>query len=210
MVAVAVSATVAATAGVTAVPTGCSQMIEADQDMAKISSVIALKTVLDVAVDYSVSKKFGLDFDPVMSGLISLGANIISSADPVNVVTGSFFLTATDMMLPGLIEEEFQLQRIYNSVVPCRGSIGKNWMLALESRLFLREEDGLIDAICMDGHVERFVLQNGEWKNRRQGDARYQLKKIPEGFVLIYIPEQKQYHYNSMGRLMFVQGKGQT
>ncbi len=92
----------------------------------------------------------------------------------------------------------------------CRGSIGKNWMLALESRLFLREEDGLIDAICMDGHVERFVLQNGEWKNRRQGDARYQLKKIPEGFVLIYIPEQKQYHYNSMGRLMFVQGKGQN
>ncbi len=115
--AAAVSATVAATAGVTAVLTGCSQMAEADQDMAKISSVIALKTVLDVAVDYSVSKKFGLDFDPVMSGLISLGANIISSADPVNVVTGSFFLTATDMMLPELIEEEFQLQRIYNSVV---------------------------------------------------------------------------------------------
>lgn len=42
--------------------------------------------------------------------------------------------------------------------------LGKNWMLGLESRLFIQEKEGLIDVVCMDGHVERFRLEEGHGK----------------------------------------------
>lgn len=68
-------------------------------------------------------------------------------------------------------------------------------MLGLESRLFICKEEGRIDAVCMDGHAERFAMEDGQWKNCRQGDSRYQLKESDqeEGFVLLYIPEGKCY-----------------
>lgn len=172
--------------------------------------IIGAETGIDVAADWATSELFGLDFDLSMSLLTALGSNIAFSIDPVNMATGGFCLAATDMLLPDLIDENFDLQRIYNSVISCTGSLGKNWMLGLESRLFIRKEEGMIDVICMDGHAERFCLEEGEWKNRRQGDRRYQLKEQPgeEGFFLLYIPEQKRYYYDSVGRLLSVQGKG--
>lgn len=85
-------------------------------------------------------------------------------------------------------------------------------MFGLESRLFIRKEEGLIDVICVDGHAERFSFEDGIWKNRRQGDCRYQLKELPEekGFVLLYIPEFRQYDYDEIGRLLSIRGHGKT
>ncbi len=174
--------------------------------------IIGGETIIDVAVDKGTSVVFDREFDLKMSLLTSLASNIAFSIDPVNMATGGFCLTATDLLLPDLMEEHFRLQRIYNSVIPCAGGLGKNWMLGLESRLFLREEEGLIDAVCTDGHAERFRLEDGKWISRRQGDARYQLKEAEtgDGFVLLYIPEHKRYDYDSMGRLLSIRGKGLT
>ena len=175
--------------------------------------IIGGETVIDVVVDWGVSMVFHQEYDLTMSILTSLASNIAFSIDPVNMATGGFCLTATDLILPDLTDGHFRLQRIYNSVIPCKGSLGKNWMLGLESRLFIREEEGLIDAVCMDGHAERFALEDGEWRNRRNGDSRYRLQKTDreeEGYVLLYIPEQKCYDYDSMGRLVSVRGKGKN
>lgn len=175
--------------------------------------IIGAETLIDFGVDYGTSILFDQEFDWRMSLLISLASNIAFSIDPVNMATGGFCLTATDLVLPDLIDEHFRLQRIYNSVIPCVGGLGKNWMLGLESRLFIREKEGLIDVICMDGHAERFCLEDGIWINKRQGDARYQLQKTvqengEDSYTLLYIPEHKQYDYDSMGRLISVRGKG--
>ena len=175
--------------------------------------IIGAETVIDFGVDYGTSELFDQEFDWKMSLLVSLASNIAFSIDPVNMATGGFCLTATDLLLPDLIDEHFRLQRIYNSVIPCIGGLGRNWMLGIESRLFIREKEGLIDVICMDGHAERFSLEEGTWKNRRQGDARYQLQKTAqedgeEIYTLLYAPEQKKYNYDKMGRLITVQGKG--
>ena len=175
--------------------------------------IIGVETLIDMGVDWITSELFDQEYDWRMSLLVSLATNIAFSIDPVNMATGGFCLTATDLLLPDLIDDHFRLQRIYNSVIPCVGGLGKNWMLGLESRLFIREKEGLIDAICMDGHAERFSLENGIWVNRRQGDARYQLRKSvqedgEDSYVLLYIPEKKQYDYDGMGRLTSVRGKG--
>ncbi len=174
--------------------------------------IIGAETVVDVGADYVASRMFNQKFDLTMSLLTSLASNIAFSIDPVDMATGGFCLTATDLSLPDLIDESFSLQRIYNSVVPCVGGLGKNWMLGLESRLFIRKEEGCIDAICVDGHAERFSFEDGIWKNRRQGDCRYQLKELPEekGFVLLYIPEFRQYDYDEGGRLLSIRGHGKT
>ncbi len=174
--------------------------------------IIGAETVVDVGVDYMTSRMFNQKFDLTMSLLTSLASNIAFSIDPVNMATGGFCLTATDLSLPDLIDQSFALQRIYNSVISCAGSLGKNWMLGLESRLFIRKEEGLIDVICVDGHAERFRFEDGIWKNRRQGDCRYQLKELPEekGFVLLYIPAYRQYDYDEMGRLLSIRGRGKT
>lgn len=157
--------------------------------------IIGAETLIDAATDWVLSCIFGYDYDVSMFVLSSLVSNIAFSIDPVNMATGGFCLTAADIVLPDLMDNFFRLQRIYNSVIPCAGDLGKNWMLRLESRLFIRKEEGRIDAVCMDGHAERFAMEDGQWKNCRQGDSRYQLKESDqeEGFVLLYIPEGKCY-----------------
>ena len=171
--------------------------------------IIGGETGIDVFTDWALSNITGQKFVWQQSLIMALSTNLVASIDPVNMATGAFFLTATDLVLPDLIENGFKLQRIYNSVLPCHGGLGKNWMLGLESRLFFREEEGLISAMCMDGHMERFRREEDEWINQREGDARYQLKKVEkDGYALIYIPEQKWYAYDDMGRLVAIHGKG--
>ncbi len=171
--------------------------------------IIGGETGIDVFTDWALSNITGQKFVWQQSLIMALSTNLVASIDPVNMATGAFFLTATDLVLPDLIENGFKLQRIYNSVLPCHGGLGKNWMLGLESRLFFREEEGLISAMCMDGHMERFRRVEDEWINQREGDARYQLKKVEkDGYALIYIPEQKWYAYDDMGRLVAIHGKG--
>ena len=172
--------------------------------------IIGAETLLDVGVDWATSKIFDTDFNLGQSVLINLASNIAFSIDPVNVANGSFSLEATDLSLPDLLCGRFAVKRFYNSVLSCEGNMGKNWMLNLESRLFLHEEEQRINVLCMDGHMERFYLEDNVYKNRRQGDQRYRLEKLPgdEGFILLYVPEQKRYFYDSMGRLMSVQGNG--
>lgn len=171
--------------------------------------IIGAETAIDVLTDYVASMITGEKFVWQSSVATALASNVVASLDPVNMATGAFCLTATDLELPDLMEGSFRLQRIYNSVLPCRGGLGKNWMLGLESRLFLREEDGLVSAICTDGHMERFSRQGGAWINRRGGDARYRLRTLEEGgYALIYIPGQTCYAYDDTGRLTAIHGKG--
>ncbi len=175
--------------------------------------IIGAETLVDFAVDWALSELFDQEFEWEMSLLTALAVNIAFSIDPVNMATGGFCLTATDLLLPDLADGYFRLQRIHNSVISCVGGLGKNWMLGLESRLFIREKEGLIDVICMDGHAERFRREDGIWVNRRQGDARYQLQETVQedgenAYALLYVPEQKYYDYDDMGRLVSVRSKG--
>ena len=172
--------------------------------------IIGAETLIDVGVDYASSQIFGTDFDLGMSVLTNLASNIAFSIDPVDMATGGFCLAATDLSLPDLWDDRFRIQRFYNSLVPCKGSMGKQWIFCLDSRLFLQDEEQKVDVVCVDGHTERFAMEDGAYQNQRQGDLRYQLHKLPEeeGFVLLYAPEQKRYYYDSMGRLLSIGGRG--
>jgi len=63
--------------------------------------------------------------------------NVKTSGDPVNVVTGSFYIDATDL----LIEDRginLEIKRKYNSTDESVGPMGKGWTFEFESRIVRR------------------------------------------------------------------------
>lgn len=172
--------------------------------------IIGAETLLDMGVEYVGSRIQGTEYEIGKSFISNLATNIVFSVDPVDMATGGFCLETTDISLPDLMDGEFRFQRFHNSCVPCKGGMGKRWRHNLESRLFLHGNQESVDVLCVDGHIEQFALYENYYVNQRQGDKRYQLNKLPEdtGFVLKYLPEHKEYYYDSMGRLLSIKGKG--
>ncbi len=72
-----------------------------------------------------------------------------SVADPVDVVTGAFYIDDVDLTLPGSFPLE--IRRNYNSQNPVIGDLGCGWKLSLNP--FLTEQDGKLYAAEADGSV---------------------------------------------------------
>ncbi|MBI4548787.1 MAG: RHS repeat protein, partial [Ignavibacteriae bacterium] len=71
-------------------------------------------------------------------------------ADPVNIVTGTFYIDEVDITLPGVFPLE--IRRNYSSANALPGDFGYGWKSSLVSYLVLAE-NGLIEAAEMDGTV---------------------------------------------------------
>ena len=69
-------------------------------------------------------------------------------ADPIDIVTGSFYIDETDLLLPAPFPLE--IRRNYNSQNPLMGDFGAGWKLSLNP--FLVEQDGNIYAAEADWH----------------------------------------------------------
>ena len=70
-------------------------------------------------------------------------------ADPVDIISGAFYIDEVDLTLPGAFS--FAIRRNYNSQNPLRGAFGYGWKLSLnpaltevDDKLFASEEDGTV------------------------------------------------------------------
>ncbi len=72
-----------------------------------------------------------------------------SVADPVDIVSGSFTIDETDLILPGPFPLE--IRRNYNSQNPLMGELGAGWKLSLNP--FLVKQDGKLLAAEVDGSI---------------------------------------------------------
>ncbi|MEX0962288.1 MAG: DUF6531 domain-containing protein, partial [Simkaniaceae bacterium] len=70
-------------------------------------------------------------------------------ADPVDIVTGSFYVDEIDLVLPGPFPLE--IRRNYNSKNPLMGKLGAGWKLSLNP--FLVNQDGKLYAAESDGTI---------------------------------------------------------
>jgi len=87
--------------------------------------------------------------------------NVCTSGDPVNVVTGSFYIDVTDL----LIEDRcinLEIKRKYNSTDESVGSMGKGWTFEFESRIERRGNE--LTYVYPDGSVKEFEKKEEEWK----------------------------------------------
>ncbi len=83
-------------------------------------------------------------------------------ADPVDVMTGAFYIDEVDLVLPGPFP--LTIRRNYNSQNPIQGSFGYGWKLSLnpylieqDNKLFAAEEDGTVISY-------RFNEQSNRWE----------------------------------------------
>lgn len=83
-------------------------------------------------------------------------------ADPVDVVTGAFYIDETDLILPGPFA--LAIRRNYSSQNPSMGDLGCGWKLSLNP--FLIEEDGKRFASELDGTniAYRYNPETSRWE----------------------------------------------
>lgn len=93
-------------------------------------------------------------------------------ADPVDAATGSLYIPAVDMRLPGL-DGDFTVSRRYESVNPRAGLLGQGWTCSAES--FLQYKGDACSVLCADGHVEGFHKKDGAWRNDKGGSGKISL-----------------------------------
>lgn len=92
--------------------------------------------------------------------------NCLYAGDPVNVASGSFYITAKDLEMPDL-SEVFRIERKYASINKNSGLLGPGWTMNLDSCLSSEEEK--VTVLCPDGHTETFRKDEGSWKNTKGG-----------------------------------------
>ncbi|AJQ29481.1 RHS repeat-associated core domain-containing protein [Pelosinus fermentans] len=125
--------------------------------------------------------------------------------DPVNVVTGSFSLRMTDLILSDL-GEDFVLTRSYESLYQNKHQhLGSRWLLSLGSRIERRQNQ--VRILLPDLHIETFEQQDGIYQNRRGGDRSLVLTEEKHGYRLQFIREKKTWDYNEFGRLTAITDK---
>ncbi|HML32131.1 DUF6531 domain-containing protein [Sporomusa sphaeroides] len=118
----------------------------------------------------------------------------------VNVVTGSFELKMTDLMICDL-GENFVLTRSYRSLCETHHHpLGSRWLLNLGCRLEQRENQ--IRILMDDFHIKTFEPKDGIYENRRGGDRSLVLTKEKYGYSLKFIHQQKNWDFNAYGRLI--------
>ena len=134
-------------------------------------------------------------------------ANVVkmkdSGLDPVDLITGSFFITMTDYIAKD-IGEDFVIQRNYESIYEnTEQPLGTKWLLNLSSHL-VRQEDK-ITILREDHKKEEFIRENGRWENKRGKDCALILTEKEGSYLLKDIQQKITYIYNSFGNLIIIE-----
>ena len=172
---------------------------------------VAIGTSTGTFIDWGKSQFTGEPFDLKSS----LGQNFAVSTigqvfgEPIDAVTGAFLITASDILLPDIMES-VRLERRYRSTDRRKGWLGLGWHFAYEGKLL---KDGeLLHVQLPEGYTAAF-LQTGEEYHDTIGNGRFRLShegltgrwKVTDGH------KRKTYFYNEKGLLETVTDRnGQT
>ena len=138
----------------------------------------------------------------LMKRLIKLGIRgllgrllcAIFGGDPVNMATGNFIYTWTDLKIGG--ETPMNFERFYNALDDYDGPLGRNWKHPYDIRLTVTK-DG-VSILFEDGHQENYSINDkgkyeppaGMFHQLTQNGSNYQLKKSDGSFL--YFNEKGQ------------------
>ena len=163
-----------------------------------------LRLVADVSLDAFVSFATTGEVNLAKLLLQNYLANKLTMADPVDAATGSLYIPAVDMRLPGL-DGDFTVSRRYESVNPRAGLLGQGWTCSAES--FLQYRGDACSVLCADGHVEGFHKKDGAWRNDKGGSGKISLAYDAGQnlFVMHDIVTHMSYFYGEGGRLVRVE-----
>ncbi len=124
--------------------------------------------------------------------------------DPVNSVTGNFYLDEVDLNIED-IGLPLQIQRAYNSTDERSGILGKAWRLNYESKITIDSGTGNVVIAYPDGHTTHFV-PSGNGYSAPEGvfDT---LEKNGSGGYKLLLRDKTVYTYNTSGKLIGISDK---
>jgi YD repeat-containing protein len=130
--------------------------------------------------------------------------NVCTSGDPVNVVTGSFYIDATDL----LIEDRginLEIKRKYNSTDESIGPMGKGWTFEFESRIERRGDE--LTLVYPDGSVKEYEKKEGIWVNVSDDDESDKLTEVDSGQFTLKNKDKKTLKYDKNGKIISISDK---
>lgn len=120
-----------------------------------------------------VAKWDGKGFAPIPDVRQEHKSGFDTVADPVDIVSGAFYVDEIDLTLPGTFL--LSVRRNYNSQNPIKGIFGYGWKLGLnpyltedDNKLFAAEEDGTVIAYRLNSELSRWEVypeDNPELRN---------------------------------------------
>ncbi|MBO5353997.1 MAG: S8 family serine peptidase, partial [Lachnospiraceae bacterium] len=124
--------------------------------------------------------------------------NTVTNGDPVNMVTGSFYLEITDMYFQGIGLADISITRSYNSVDTRSGLLGPGWRFAYESSL-TQKSGGDVSVIYSDGRT--LVFEKNGSTYRTPAACQDTLTRNADGTWKLVTEEKLIYTYTSAGKL---------
>ncbi|TYQ16962.1 UNVERIFIED_CONTAM: RHS repeat-associated protein [Acetivibrio alkalicellulosi] len=123
-----------------------------------------------------------------------------TSGDPINVVSGSFLLDSTDL----LIEDrcvEVSIKRSYVSNQDEIGLMGMGWFFEFESNV--KVKDGQVTVTYPDGHINIFKKADSGYENQINDDQSDVLTDDLQtgGYTLQCKKDRKTFQYDKRGKI---------
>ncbi|MHB0879520.1 RHS repeat-associated core domain-containing protein [Paenibacillus sp. SEL1] len=148
--------------------------------------------------------KESLTVENLKKSLISSIGNLVTRGDPIDVVKGRFYFTATDMVVQDI--GQIEMVRSYTSTNSMTGGTGRGFTFTYESSIRRMEDHILV--ICTDGHYEHFIEQDGQWINEIGGKQDYNLSEdsVTKEYRLTD-KERRTYIYDQDGRLLKIKDR---
>jgi hypothetical protein len=123
----------------------------------------------------------------------------ICRADPIDMSTGNFYTSKTDMIIEG--KEELVFSRFYNSMGKWKGSLGNKWQHNYEISLS-QTENREIEITYSNGRVENY-RENGNGTIESISNP-YNTLTRDEGCWILYTAEGTIYRFDRNGRLSWI------
>lgn len=189
----------------TGVTKGLSSKVFKGVDGAKLCKYnkrlgIAMDATSDMMGDFAYTG----DINPAKSIITSVVTNKIFGGDPIDVTTGSLYISSTDVVLPD-INNDFKIERRYESLETRVGAFGLGWTSNIENYVYVKNNRA--EVLCDDGHVEIFNLKNGEWINEKGQSKNYILVDTNDGYLFTSNIEKLKYVFDSNGKLLSITNK---
>ncbi|MGN0505028.1 MAG: S8 family serine peptidase, partial [Lachnospiraceae bacterium] len=126
--------------------------------------------------------------------------NQASGGDPVNVITGNFYMSLTDLYFAGIGDSPVAITRSYNSLDTGSGLFGKGWSFSYESSLSV-VSSSRVKVTYADGRILVFQKNGNSYTAEATKDI---LIKNGDGTWSLATEEKKTWNYSSTGKLLFI------
>ena len=124
-----------------------------------------------------------------------------TDGDPVNVVTGGFYLNQTDLIVEDRCTN-IEIKRRYNSTDTSIGPMGRGWTFEHESRIEWKADKKEVTLVYPDGHIGTFTKNEEGWKSESPAEQAHLLvENEDDGSFTLILKDKKCYKYDAKGNL---------